>query len=101
MLNPINYGRLVHLVLRNLDTNKSNPTHWSKEDLITQTIESTCTNWESLYGTPPKLLWEETKKQIKHMTNLVFQDYQSNERTQSFAEVPFGCNEADSPVDVP
>jgi len=104
-LNPMNYGSLVHLVLQsvlqNIESHRKQASDWSRENLIAQAIESTCADWESLYGIPPKLLWEDTMKQITHMTNLVFQDYHPGESSQSFAEVPFGSSEGETLADVP
>jgi len=105
MLNPMNYGNLAHLVLQSvlehLESNRNHSNRGSKEDVITRTIESTCADWESIYGIPPKLLWEETKKQVQHITNYVFQDYHPTEWIQSFAEVPFGGNEGNTQVNIP
>ncbi len=104
-LSPLNFGILVHRalqsILQTLEFIRKNSEATPISDSIISSLESTFEIWESLYGTPPKLLWEETKKQIQSITTTVFNDYPSTESTLSFSEVPFGGNKSEMNQDSP
>ncbi|MCY4170800.1 MAG: PD-(D/E)XK nuclease family protein [Bacteroidetes bacterium] len=103
--NPMNYGVLVHRVLQNtlhnLEVNRQSPEPIPHSDSISDSLKSTFENWESIYGTPPKLLWEETKHQIESMTRQIMDHFPSTQHIMSFCEVPFGGAKSGETQNIP
>ena len=104
-LNPKLFGKLVHsvlqMVLQKLNVNRGAPNQKPLEECIKEGVQTAMDAWETLHGTPPRLLWGHMREHMKTIASRVFLSQSRIENGVSYAEIPFGSQSADVKDDFP
>ena len=104
-LNPKLFGNLVHsvlqMVLQKLNVNREAPNQKPLEECIREGVQSGMDAWETLHGTPPKLLWGHMQEHMMEIALRVFLSQSRIEYGASYPEIPFGSQSANVEDDFP
>ena len=99
------FGKLVHsvlqTVLQKLNLNRGAPNQKPLEECIRAGVQSGMDAWETLHGTPPRLLWGHMREHMMEIASRVFLSQSRIENGVSYAEIPFGSQSADVEDDFP